>query len=205
MDSNVIYFTADVTPADNLTPYGQGLNLQRIITTVSTSTNVYLYGTLPIAIPSLNVLFNSVNYTVSGSTFNISLGSITNSMNLSDSTPYSITLRNSDVIAYRSSLQILPALTPQNLSSLTTLTIPSQVNINSNFDIKLELTATPMTYLSIKTAPFFNTLTKCCVDPQCINPVTSCKLTQTATNNLIEVALPSSQQITFMTFTVTSL
>lgn len=205
MDSNVIYFTADVTPADNLTPYGQGLNLQRIITTVSSSTNVYLYGTLPIAIPSLNVLFNSVNYTVSGSTFNISLGSITNSMNLSDSTPYSITLRNSDVIAYRSSLQILPALTPQNLSSLTTLTIPSQVNINSNFDIKLELTATPMTYLSIKTAPFFNTLTKCCVDPQCLNPVTSCKLTQTATNNLIEVSLPFSQQITFMTFTVTSL
>ncbi len=185
MDSLVIYFTADVILADTLIPYGQGLNLQRIITTVSTSTNVYLYGTLPIAIPSLNVLFNSVNYTVSGSTFNISLGSITNSMNLSDSTPYSITLRNNDVFAFKSNLQMLPALTPQNLSALSTLTIPSQVNINSNFDIKLELTATTMTYLSLKTAPFFNSLTKCCVDPQCLNPVTSCKLTQTSSNNLI--------------------
>ena len=185
MDANTIYFTADVTPADTLIPYGQGLNLQRIVTTVSTSTNVYLYGTLPIAIPAINVLFNSVNYTVSGSTFNISLGSITNSMNLSDSTPYSITLRNNDVVAYRSSLQILPALTPQNLSTLTTLTIPPQVNISSNFDIKLELTATSMSYLSIKTAPFFNSLTKCCVDPQCLNPVTLCKLTQTSSNNLI--------------------
>lgn len=100
---------------------------------------------------------------------------------------------------------MLPALTPQNLSALTTLTIPSQVNINSNFDIKLELTATTMTYLSLKTAPFFNSLTKCCVDPQCLNPVTSCKLTQTSSNNLIQISLPSSQQVTFITFTVTSL
>lgn len=179
MDSDTIYLTAHVTPTDTLTPYGQGLNLQRIITTVSTGTNIYLYGTLPIAIPTLNVLFNSVNYTVSGSSFNVSLGSITNSMNLSDSTPYSITLRNNDVIAFRSNLQILPALTPQNLSTLTTLTIPSQVNISSNFEIKLELTATAMTYLSIQTAPFFNSLSKCCIDPQCQNPVTLCKLTQT--------------------------
>jgi hypothetical protein len=122
-----------------LTPYSSGLNLQRIITTVGASTNVYLFGTLPAAIPLLGVTFNNNNFTVSGSTFNISLGTIINNNNVSEATNYPITIKNNDFIAYTNTLSVFPSLTTQNLTSLLSFNTPSTVVVNSNFSINLSL------------------------------------------------------------------
>lgn len=42
VDSNFVYFTGQVTTSDTLLPYTSGLSLQRTVTTVDASTNVYL-------------------------------------------------------------------------------------------------------------------------------------------------------------------
>lgn len=98
--------------------------LQRIITTVNKITNIYLNGVLPLPIAGMNVLFNGVNYNVSGSNFNISLGTMNNPDNVSDTTVNNIVIQNNTYIAYSSQIIIAPALTAQNLTSFTTLDLP---------------------------------------------------------------------------------
>jgi hypothetical protein len=179
LDSNFIYFTGLITPSDSLLPYTSGLNLQRINTTVGVNTNVYLYGSLPASIPSLSVAFNSNNYTVSGTTFNVSLGTIINSKNVSDTSTYPIIIGNTDYTAYNNKLSLSPALTNQNLTGFIALNIPSTVNVSSNFNININLNQTSLNYLSVKTPLFFKSITGCCVDAACSQTlIQSCSFTQ---------------------------
>lgn len=206
MDANYMYFTGQISTADSITAYSSGLNLQRIITTVGTSTNIYLYGTLPTSIPLLGVTFNGNSFTVSGTTFNISLGTITNSKNISDSTTYPITIKNNDYIAFTNMLAIFPPLTAQNFTSLIAFNMPSTVVVNSNFNINLSLNQTSLTYISINTPIFFKSLTRCCIDATCTQTfIQSCTYTQQSSNNLVELWLSSAQPLTNVTFVVTSL
>lgn len=206
MDSNYIYFTGQITASDTLVPYYSGLNLQRIITTVGQTTNIYLYGNLPTSIPSLTVPFNGNTFTVAGTTFNVSLGTIINSNNVSNSSAFPISIKNSDYVAYSSSLVISPALTTQNLTGFTTLTIPPTVNVGSNYSISVNLNQTSLSYLSIKAPIFFKGMVKCCIDSTCIQTlIQSCTFTPQASNNFLELWLTSAQNVTNITFVVTAL
>lgn len=206
MDANFVYFTGQIKTIDSLTPYSSGLNLQRIITTVGTSTNVYLYGTLPASIPLLNVAFNGNSFTVSGNFFNISLGTMINNNNVSDASTYPISIRNTDYVAYTNTLSMLPTLTTQNFTSLMGFKIPSTVSVNSNYNINLSLNQTSLTYISINTPIFFKNLSRCCIDAACVQTfIQSCIFTQQSSNNLIELWLSSSQILSNVTFVVTSL
>lgn len=206
MDSNYIYFTGQITASDALVPYSSGLNLQRIITTVGQSTNIYLHGSLPASIPSLTVPFNGNNFTVSGTTFNVSLGTIINNKNVSDSSAFPISIKNSDFVAYSNSLVIAPVLTTQNLTGFMTLAIPTTVNVGSNYSMSVNLNQTSLSYLSIKTSIFFKSLVKCCIDTTCTQTlIQSCTFTPQASNNFIELWLTSAQNLTNVTFVVTAL
>lgn len=94
MDSDYIYYQSAVAPDSPLVPYNSGVNLQRIVTTVGASTNIYLNGAFPESIPALNVVFVNSAYAISQQSFNISLGNITNSNDISDSTVVNITIKN---------------------------------------------------------------------------------------------------------------
>ena len=206
MDANYIYFTGQITASDTLVPYSSGLSLQRIITTVGQSTNIYLYGSLPASIPALTVPFNGNNFTVAGTTFNASLGTIINSKNVSDSSVFPISIKNSDFVAYTSSLSIAPVLTTQNLTGFLTLAIPATVNVGSNYSMSVSLNQTSLSYLSIKTPIFFKSMVKCCIDTTCTQTlIQSCIFTPQASNNFIELWLTSAQNLTNVTFVVTAL
>jgi hypothetical protein len=201
MDSSFVYYTGQVSPVDTLFPYSTGLSLQRIVTTVGKSTNIYLYGTLPTAISALSVSFNSNSYSVSGSTFNVSLGSMVNNNNVSDATIYPIVIKNSDFTAFSSSLPISPSLTTQNLTAFMSIGMPPVVNVSSNFNITVNLNSTVLTYVSIKTPAYFNSLVGCCIDAACSQTfIKSCTFT-----NLIELWLTTPQQLTSIVFQVTAL
>lgn len=202
MDANFVYFTGQVTPSHTLLPYTSGLSLQRTVTTVDTSTNVYLYGTLPTNLSSLSVSFNGMNYSVPAGTFNISLGTMTNSNNISDSSTNPVVIKNSDFTAFSSSLPISPSLTPQVFTALTSISMPSVVNVSSNFNITVSLNSPSLTYLSITTPSYFNSLTTCCIDASCTQTfIKSCTLAQNG-NNLIELWLDSPQTLTSVIFQV---
>lgn len=81
-------------PSENLLPYKSGLYLERIITTVGRSSNLYINGNLPVAIQEMVLRFKENNYPIAGKTFNISLGSIINSNNVNDSTSYPVKVLN---------------------------------------------------------------------------------------------------------------
>lgn len=162
------------------------MNLQRIVTTVGLATNIYLNGNLPTSIPSLSVAFNGNTYSISGNNFNISLGSITNNKNASDSSTYPIAIKNNDYIAYNSNLGISPSLTTQNLTSFIGFNMPSTVNITSNFNLNVNLNQTLLTYLSIKTPSFYKSLSGCCIDSTCSqNFIQSCTYSQQSAYSLI--------------------
>lgn len=205
LDSSYVYFTGQVTPSDTLLPYSTGLSLQRTTTTVGKNTNIYLYGSLPVPIPPLSVAFNGNSYTVSGSIFNVSLGTMLNNNNISDSSIYPITIKNSDYTAFSSALSITPALTAQNLTSLVGLIVPSVVSVTANFNITVSLNSTALTYLTLKTPPYFKALSGCCIDAACNQTfIQSCILTQGSTN-LIELWLSSSQTVSSIVFQVSAL
>lgn len=206
MDASYIYFTGQITASDALVPYSSGLNLQRIITTVGQSTNIYLFGSLPASIPSLTVPFNGNNFIVSGTTFNVSLGTIINSKNVSDTSAFPISIRNSDYVAYSNSLAIAPVLTTQNLTGFMTLAIPTTVNVGSNYSMSVNLNQTSMSYLSIRTPIFFKSMVRCCIDTTCTQTlIQSCTFTPQVSNNFIELWLTSAQNLTNVTFVVTAL
>jgi hypothetical protein len=175
------------------------------VTTVDTSTNLYLHGTLPTNLPSLSVSFNGVSYSVPGGTFNISLGTMTNSNNISDSSTYPIVIRNTDFTAFSTSLPISPSLTPQTFTALTSITLPSVVNVSSIFNITASLNSPSLTYLSIRTGSYFKSLTKCCIDAACTQTsIKSCTLAQNG-GNFIELWLTAPQTLTSIIFQVVAL
>ncbi len=165
-----------------------------------------MYGTLPATIPILAVTFNGNNFTVPGSTFNISLGTITNSKNVSDVSTFPVILRNTDYIGYSNTLSLLPSLTTQNFSSLLAFNLPSTVTVNSNFSLHISLNQTSLTYVSVYTPVFFKSLNRCCIDSTCSQTfIQSCKNVQQSSNNFIELWLTTSQTLTNITFVVTSI
>lgn len=110
------------------------------MTTVGLPTPVYLSGTLPQSPSQMSVLFNNNSYTVSSSSFNISLGTISNPVDQTDNSSIPIVIKNSDLIAYSSQLTFTPTLTSQNLTAFTSLSVPSQMNVSHNYNISLALT-----------------------------------------------------------------
>lgn len=85
---------------------------------------------MPVAIADMNVEFNGVKYAVYGTVFNVSLGTMTNPDNVTDSTQHTITIENNTYIGYSNQLEITPALTAQNLNSMVSLSVPSNNTIN---------------------------------------------------------------------------
>jgi hypothetical protein len=166
-DSNYVYFTGSISPTDTILPFSTGLTLQRSITTVGSVTNLYLSGQLPISLPSMNVVFNSVNYPVSGQAFNISLGNMTNSNNVSDASTASIIIRNSDYLAFSAFLPFTPSLTAQSLTSLISFSVPSTMNVSQNISATLSFSNVSFSYLSVKLPQFFKKINYCCIDSSC--------------------------------------
>jgi hypothetical protein len=119
-----------VSLTEALVPYSLGVNLQRIVTTVGMNTNLYLVGQLPINIPIMNTLVNNQNVTVSGQSFNVSLGMMINKNSTNDNTLLPVVIQNNDYIAFSAQLQVKPALTPQNLTQFVSLNIPTNMSIN---------------------------------------------------------------------------
>jgi hypothetical protein len=110
-----------------------------MVTTVGLLTPVYLSGTLPQSISQMSVVFNSNSYNVNRSSFNISLGSMNNPNNQADNNNVLIVIKNNDLIAYSSQLTFTPALTSQNLTAFTSLSIPSTMNVSQDYNLSLAL------------------------------------------------------------------
>jgi len=102
-----------VSLTEALVPYSLGVNLQRIVTTVGMNTNL-----------------NNQNVTVSGQSFNVSLGMMINKNSTNDNTLLPVVIQNNDYIAFSAQLQVKPALTPQNLTQFVSLNIPTNMSIN---------------------------------------------------------------------------
>ena len=206
-DSNFIYFSSVVTPIDTLVPYSSGVTLQRIVTTVGLSTNVYLNGAFPSSVPSMQVAFNNNNYTLSGSTFNISMGTILNPADVTDTTTFPILIKDTNLVAFQGSLAFSPVLTPQNLTAFTSLTLPSSLNVSEKTNLTIVLNDYSISTLGISTPIFFSSLLRCCIDPSCNqSKITSCALTTIPnSNNQIDLVLSTPQKVNTIHFEVTAI
>jgi hypothetical protein len=129
VDQDFIYFQTAVTPDIPLTPISSGVNLQRIVATVALSTQVYLNGDFPASIPPMTVGFMGQNYQIVSQNFNVSLGNVTNSQDVSDSSTVQLTVSNADVIAFKGTLGYTPALVPQELTALASLAAPATLKV----------------------------------------------------------------------------
>jgi len=78
----------------------------------------------------MTTTYNGNNYTISGASFNISLGTTINPVDMSDSTTTNITIKNSQLIAFSSALHYSPQLTPRNLTAFSSFTIPDQLMVS---------------------------------------------------------------------------
>lgn len=205
-DSQYIYYQSTVTPLTPLQPYKLGVNLQRIVTTVSKTTDIYLNGQFPQSIPAMTVAFNGQNYSITQQQFNISLGTVVNSDNVSDTSSAPILISNPNFIAFQSSLLFTPQLTPQNLTTFTQLNVPSTLNISQQTNLTLTLSNYTLTSISLSLPSFFLTVDKCCIDTNCSQTnIASCKLQTIGSNNNIELTLKTSQNISNAIFTVTAI
>jgi hypothetical protein len=193
-----------VTPIDKIVPYSSGVTLQRIVTTVGKDSLVYVNGVLPVSVSNMMVTFQNKNYSVSGTTFNISVGSTTNPSDMADSTTLPITISNNQLLAFSASLQYSPALTPQNLTSFTSLSIPANLLVSQSVNLTLTLNNYPASTISLTTPPFFVSLSKCCIDAGCSqNNIQSCGLTTTSNNeNYVLLRLKNEVNLTSIYFTV---
>lgn len=129
VDQDFIYFQSAVTPDSPLTPISSGVTLQRIVATVALSTQVYLNGGFPASIPPMTVGFMGQNYQIVSQNFNVSLGNVTNSQDVSDASTVQLTVSNADVIAFKGALGYTPALVPQELTALASLTAPATLKV----------------------------------------------------------------------------
>lgn len=183
-----------MTLSNGLIPFSSGLTLQRIVTTVGLSTNIYLNGALPMDIPAMSVSFKNNSYSVIGKSFNISLGSMVNSDNVDDSTSIPIIIKNSDYIAYSSSLPITPTLTSQILSSFVQFKLPSTMSISQNITVSMTFNNVSFSYLSVKMPSFFKKINYCCIDSNCSQSlIISCNFRVVDSNNMVELTLKNTQ------------
>ena len=184
-------------------PYSSGVYLQRIVTTVGLSTAVYLNGAFPSTIPEMSLAFNNQNFTLNGLSFNISLGNVTNPQDVTDVTTVPILIKNTDLIAFSSSLGYSPQLTPQNLSAFNNLTVASELNVSQVTNITLKFSNYEVSTIEITFPLFFSTLTQCCIDSACSQGnISSCVLTSGSTQNTIKLLLNSPRNISTLLFTV---
>jgi len=155
----------------------------------------------------MNVAFNGNNYPVSGTSFNISLGTITNPNSLADNTSVPISIKNNDFIAYSSQLTFAPTLTSQNLTAFTSLNVPITMNVSQNYNITLTLSNYSITYISVILPPFIKSLSMCCIDSACSQSnISSCNLTNTSDNKInLNLVLKTSQNVSNITFRVVAL
>lgn len=153
------------------------------------------------------ISFNNNKYPVSGSSFNVSLGTITNPNSLTDNSSVAISIKNNDFIAYSSQLTFTPALTSQNLTAFTSLTVPNTMNVSQNYNITLNLNNYSISYISVILLPFIKSLSSCCVDITCSQSnINSCTLTNTSSNNYnLTLTLKLPQVITAISFNVVAL
>lgn len=188
-------------------PYSQGVTLQRSITTVGVVTNIYLVGSLPIILPSMNVIFGSSSYPVSGSNFNISLGSLTNSLSASDTSLYSVMMESSSLVGFSSNMAITPSLTPKVMSSFVNLLIPSAMTISQNTNIILSIAASSISSVSLQVPPFFVKLVQCCIEPKCSQTnIVNCTFSSLPNSNLlIEANFVANQTVSSFTAQVLTL
>jgi len=82
-DNNYLYYSGVLRPVDSLIPYNSGITIQRITTTVGEVSPIYLVGMFPATIPNMSLTYKNMDYTINNPTFNISLGTILNSNNMS--------------------------------------------------------------------------------------------------------------------------
>ena len=205
-DDSYIYYEATLAPSQSLTPYSTGLTLERSVTTVAATTNVYLAGTLPVAISSMSVSFQGVDYPVTGTTFNVSLGTMTNPSNMTDNTQHTITIQNSAYVGYTNQLTISPALTAQPLNSLVGLTIPASSSISQEVSVDLTLNSTTLSEVDVTLPAFFSALTQCCIDPSCTQTlVSSCSFQPDGANLKVALKLTQPTAVTEVSFKVTTL
>ena len=204
-DTNYIYFQSTVTPSDQLVPYNAGVSLERMVTTVGISSAIYLNGVFPSVVPQMNVGFNSNTFSLSGSSFNVSLGNVTNPQNVADVAKIPILIKNADLIAFEGSLGYTPLLTPQILTAFSNLTVPASLNVAETVNITVKLSNYSISTLELTLPPFFDTLGQCCIDSSCGKThITSCGMTA-GTNNKINLVLTSPQMLSTLVFTVTAI
>lgn len=204
-DTNYIYFKSTVTPSDQLVPYNTGVSLERMVTTVGISSAIYLNGVFPSTVPQMSVGFNGNTFSLSGSSFNVSLGNITNPQNVADVTKVPILIKNADLIAFEGSLGYTPQLTPQILTAFGNISVPGSLNVSETVNITVKLSNYSISTLELTLPPFFSTLGQCCIDSSCVQTnIASCGMTA-GTNNKINLVLTSSQMVTTLIFTVTAI
>lgn len=62
-----------------------------------------------------------------------------NPTNQADNSTVLVVIKNNDLIAYSSQLTFTPALTSQNLTAFTSLTVSSTMNVSQNYNLSLAL------------------------------------------------------------------
>ena len=204
-DINYIYFQSTVVPSDKLVPYNAGVSLERKVTTVGGSSAIYLNGLFPSVVPQMSVNFNGNTFSLAGSSFNVSLGNVTNPQDVADVTKVPILIKNADLIAFEGSLGYTPQLTPQILTAFGNITIPASLNVAETVNITVKLSNYSISTLELTLPPFFSTLGQCCIDSSCVQThISSCAMTAGA-NNKINLVLASPQLVTTLVFTVTAI
>ena len=152
----------------------------------------------------MSVAFNNNNYPISGSTFNISLGTITNPNSLTDNNSALISLKNSNLIAYSSQLTFTPALTSQNLTAFTSLTIPNTMNVSQNYSLILLLNSYSISYISVIVPSFMKNISMCCIDSSCSQSnINSCTISNTLDSKVsINLNLNTPQIVNTIVFKI---
>lgn len=150
----------------------------------------------------MSVAFNGNNFTLIGITFNISLGNVTNPLDVTNVSKVLILIKNTDLIAFSSQVSYSPQLTPQTLGAFTSLAVDSNLNVSQVTNLTLSLQSYQFSRLSITFPVFFSNLNQCCIDSSCTQAsINSCTLTSTS-KNTIDLVLGSSQTVDRVVFTV---
>ena len=150
----------------------------------------------------MSVAFNGNNFTLIGTTFNISLGNVTNPLDVTDSSKVPILVKNTDLIAFSSQLSYSPQLTPQTLGAFTSLTVDSNLNVSQVTNLTLSFNSYQFSRISVTFPTFFSIINQCCIDSNCAQTsISSCTLTSTS-QNTIDLVLNSAQTVNSIVFTV---
>ena len=129
-----------------------------------------------------------------------------NPNNQADNSTVPIVIKNNDLIAYSSQLAFTPALTSQNLTALTSLSVPSTMNVSQNYSISLILNNYEASYLEIVVPIFVKSLNLCCIDTACSQTnITSCTFSISGDKAKLGLNLKASQNITSVVFRFTAL